>query len=572
MGSQYQWIMPEGVQAASLRECILQRRGLTGERDQSLFASSLPPMSLLREPASLPGADAAAAALDDWLKQGLRIAIYGDYDADGLCAAAIMSRLLRLFDATPRVFIPHRVDEGYGVHADALRQLQAEGVQAVITVDCGIRSFKEAALAKELGLRMVITDHHRVERGADGAPVVPQADAVAHPSLGGCPFEHISGSVVAFKVAKRLIRRRGGDRPPERLRNWVVDIALPLAAMGLVPDVMPLLDENRVLVAQAVKRLPTCGIPGVQAILREARVGAGEVDARTLGFHIGPRLNASGRLDEATDALRVLDTDDAAEARSAARKLEAANNERKLRQDELVRATEALAVQRGLDDAGRASIVMADPSWHPGLLGLAAARLVEKFNKPVMLFGGEDQWLKASGRAPAGIDLHACLDACAALLVKYGGHAAAAGGSIEPANMPAFIEAFEQAVRAQMGQEPRLRTLQVDASMPIEQAMAAIDELRTLQPFGKDFPEPLIHCPGLRVHDASVLGADRTHLKVRVQSQGSLRNTELLLWRQADRIGDFRRSRMLEVVGSPKPSTNPRWDPSFEVKDFLFVD
>ena len=416
MGSQYQWIMPEGVQAASLRERILQRRGLTGERDQSLFASSLPSLSLLREPASLPGADAAAAALDDWLKQGLRIAIYGDYDADGLCAAAIMSRLLRLFDAAPRVFIPHRVDEGYGVHADALRQLQADGVQAVITVDCGIRSFKEAALAKELGLRMVITDHHRVECGADGAPVVPQAEAVAHPSLGGCPFEHISGSVVAFKVAKRLIRLRGGERPPERLRNWVVDIALPLAAMGLVPDVMPLLDENRVLVAHAVKRLPTCGIAGVQAILREARVGAGEVDARTLGFHIGPRLNASGRLDEATDALRVLDTDDAAEARAAARKLEAANNERKLRQDELVRATEAMVVQRGLDAAGRASIVMADPSWHPGLLGLAAARLVEKFNKPVMLFGGEDQWLKASGRAPVGIDLHACLDACAALL------------------------------------------------------------------------------------------------------------------------------------------------------------
>jgi single-stranded DNA-specific DHH superfamily exonuclease len=138
--------------------------------------------------------------------------------------------------------------------------------------------------------------------------------------------------------------------------------------------------------------------------------------------------------------------------------------------------------------------------------------------------------------------------------------------------MPAFVEAFEQAVRAQMGQKPRPRTLQVDVSMSIEQAMAAIDELRTLQPFGKDFPEPLIHCPGLRVHDASVLGADRTHLKVRVQSQGSLRNTELLLWRQADRIGEFRRSRMLEVVGSPKPSTNPRWDPSFEVKDLLFVD
>ncbi len=568
-----QWVFPEGMGEGSLRERILRSRGLTQPRDQELFASPLPPLSLLREPATLPGADLVAAALDGWMREGLQIAIFGDYDADGLCAAAILSRLLRQFGSVPRVVIPHRVDHGYGLHADSLRQLQAEGVQAVITVDCGIRSFAEAELAAHIGLRLIVTDHHRVEREADGTIRLPRAEAVAHPHLGGCPFEHISGSVVAFKVAKRLIRLRGGERPPDVLRQWVVNVALPLAAMGLVPDVMPLLDENRVLVAHAVKLLPTCGLPGIHAMLREAGIDLRSMNASTISHQIGPRLNALGRLEGATDALRLLDTDDQSEARTVAKRLEAVNNERKTLTEELARITQDRAVKEGFDSASRCSIVMADPQWHPGLLGLAAARLVDRYQKPVVLFGGESSLLKASGRAPQGIDLHACLEECPSLFASFGGHAAAVGGSMTSENVSAFAQALEAVVRTRTDQGMvAARSLPIDASMPIEQAMACLPEIESLQPFGKDFAAPLIHCGNLVVRSAATMGRDGAHLKVQVHTKGSQRSTGLLMWRQGNRVGEFRVGRSCEVVGTPKASSNPRFDSDFEIRDFRLID
>jgi single-stranded-DNA-specific exonuclease len=567
-----EWILPGDGGEGSLRDRVLRGRGLVGERDRVLFASPLPALSLLREPASLPGADAVAGVLDAWLREGLRIAVYGDYDADGLCAAALIARLLRQFGAQPSIFIPHRMDDGYGLHADALRQLRQQGIDAVITVDCGIRSFAEAEVAAEVGLRLAITDHHRVDRDDSGAVRLPRAEAVAHPSLGGCPFESISGSVVAFKVASRLIRLRGGERPPEVLRRWAAEVALPLAAMGLVPDVMPLLDENRVFVANALARLPNCPMPGVQALLREADVDSRRLDARTISHAIGPRLNAAGRLDAATDALCLLESDDPAAVRAAARRVEAANTERKRRMEELVVIAEAQAERLGLLELSRASVVMGDPAWHPGLLGLAAARLLDRVNKPVILFGGDDALLKASGRAPPGIDLHECMNDCAALLAKFGGHAAAAGGSIDPENLPAFIESFERAVATRMQGPPRPHVIRVDLTLRAHEAMAAMEELDALRPFGKDFPAPVIHCPGLRVRSAATLGAGGDHLKVQVQDEGSQRTTGMLLWRQGSRIGEFRAGRSLEVVGSPKRSMNPRFPDDFEVRDFRFTD
>jgi len=572
MSSQASWIFPQGGTEGSLREIILRHRGLTNERDQALFATHLPPLSLLNPPATLPGADAAAEALDDWIKQGLSIAIYGDYDADGICAAAIVSRLLGLFDAKSRVFIPHRIDEGYGLHAEALKQLQAEGVQAVITVDCGIRSFAEAEVAAQLGLRLIITDHHRVDRAEDGSVRLPKAQAVAHPSLGGCPFEMISGSVVAFKVAKRLVRLRGGERPPELLRNWVVDTAMPLAAIGLVADVMPLLDENRVLVANTVQRLATCGVLGVQAILREAGVDTRSIDARTISHQIAPRLNATGRLEAATDALLAMQTLDESQANTAAYRLETVNTLRKQRMNELIEITAAAAVAGGFDQPSCPAIVMADTSWHPGLIGLAAARLVDRFHKPVVLCGGDDLFLKISGRSPPSIDLHACMQDCTTLLAKFGGHAAAAGGSIDPANMPAFMTAFEQAVLLRMHGPVQPRPVHIDISMPIEQAMDSIEMIRSLRPFGKDFVEPVIHCSNLCVRDASVMGKGGVHLKIRVNTKGSACTTELMWWQQGARVAECRPGRMMQVVGGPKPPTNPRFPSTFVVLDLHFED
>jgi single-stranded-DNA-specific exonuclease len=427
-------------------------------------------------------------------------------------------------------------------------------------------------VAHEVGLRLAITDHHRVERDASGIARLPRAEAVAHPALGGCPFESISGSVVAFKVATRLIGLRGGARPPEVLRRWAGEVALPLAALGLVPDVMPLLDENRVLVANALERLPGCSIPGLQALMREARVDMRRLDVKTISHTIGPRLNAAGRLDAATDALTVLDSDDPAATVAAARRIEVANEERKRRMEELVVLAEARAAQEGLLDPARGAIVMGDPAWHPGLLGLAAARLLDRAHKPVVLFGGEDALLKASGRAPPGIDLHECMNDCATLLVKFGGHAAAAGGSIEPSRLPEFREAFERAVAARAQGPARPESILVDLSLPLALAMSSIDELESLRPFGKDFPVPMIHCPRLRIRSAATIGATGDHLKVQAHDEGSMRSAGLVLWRQGSRLGEFRPGRLLEVIGTPKRNVNPRYPDDFEVRDARFLD
>jgi single-stranded-DNA-specific exonuclease len=335
---------------------------------------------------------------------------------------------------------------------------------------------------------------------------------------------------------------------------------------------MPLVDENRVLVAHAIERLPSCPMPGVQALMREARVDERRLDAKTISHTLGPRLNATGRLDAATDALVVLESDDPAEVRAAARRIEAANDERKRRMEELVDIAEARAASLGQLDAACPAVVMADPSWHPGLLGLAAARLLDRVHKPVVLFGGDDALLKASGRAPAGIDLHECLNDCASLLAKFGGHAAAAGGSIDPANMPAFTEAFTRAVVARRDGPVRPEPIRVDLRMPAWQAMKSIDEIDALRPFGKGFPPPVIHCPRLRVRSAMTLGASGDHLKVQANDEGSLATTGLLLWRQGARVGEFRAGRLFEVVGTPKRNTNPRYPDDFEVADLRFID
>ena len=568
-----EWLLPEeGEATGPLRERILRRRGIASPRDRELFAGPMPKLALLHDPGTLPGVDAVAGVLDRWIQQGRRIAIYGDYDADGLTAASLLARAMRLFGAAPRVFIPHRIDDGYGLNAEALETLQREGVQAVVTVDCGIRSFAEADRATELGLELAITDHHAPRRDADGRIELPRSVAIAHPSLGGCPFEAISGSVVALKVAKRLIRLRAGDRPPDPVLRWMAEVGVSLAALGLVPDVMPLLDENRVLVAQALPRLRSGSLPGIPAMMRAARKDPRTIDAGTLAFTLGPMLNAAGRLDDASLALRVLETDDPAEAAELAPRLHQLNLQRRERAEALAAEAEARVRAMGLDATDRRSIAVGDAAWHPGLIGLAAARLAERFHRPTMVFGGDGEVWKGSGRSVPGVDLDACLGDCAAMLERFGGHAAAAGGSIRPERFAAFVEAFEGAVQSRMPGIPRPEPLRIDATLGMEEALQSIDELDSLQPFGKGFPPPLLHCPGLRVHNAAVMGQGGKHLKVQVRGEGGGRGGSLLMWSEGGRLPEFGPGRRLEVVGAPRPSSNPRFAPDFQVRDLRFTD
>jgi single-stranded-DNA-specific exonuclease len=484
-------------------------------------------------------------------------------------------RLLRV-EPAPIAYIPHRVTEGYGLHAEALDELKGRGIEAVITVDCGGSSIAEAQRARELGLELAITDHHRLRRDESGEPLLPVCAAIAHPELGGTPFRAICAAMVALKIAKRLIRLRHGERPPPLMVQWIVNEALPLAAVGTVADVMPLLDENRVVVGNGLAALRHTAVQGLRTLIPAAALKGDAMDSSVIGFQIAPRLNSAGRLEHAAQALDLLLSESEAECRAMAGALNELNQQRKLDTEAIHVAARAMVVARGLDAADSHAIALADAAWNPGILGPAASRLCEEFARPVMLLGASDSGWKGSGRAPAGFDLHACLTRCAAHFTSFGGHAAAAGGTIAPERLDAFVADFELAAAEQMRGGVRRPELRIDADMPLAEATGhrekyqrTLAQIRALGPFGQGFAEPNILFRDLGVYRTDILAG--TALKLTVRDASGAQG-ELILWRGAHLRELFKPPVRFDAVGCPKPASNPRFPPSIHVKDVRFHD
>ena len=487
----YEWHSGATARDSSIgfRERVIRGRGLGGERNAQLFATNQPLLALMHDPGSLNGADNVARVLDRWITQGKRIAVYGDYDADGICATAILIRLFRQLNVQPApiAYIPHRVIEGYGLHTEALDDLHARKIEAVITVDCGGSSIDEALHAKKLGMELAITDHHRLHYDVQGNMQLPQCEAIAHPELGDTPFRPICAAMVALKVAKRLIRIRLGDSPPLVMRQWIVNEAIPLAAVATVADVMPMLDENRVVVGSGLAVLKNTTVMGLRCLIPNAALASPSLDASVIGFQIAPRLNSAGRLEHATQALDLLLSDNVAECKNMAAKLDELNQQRKLDTENMVGVARDKAVAASLHSADRCSITMADKSWNPGILGLAAGRLSEEFVRPVMLFGASDSGWKGSGRAPNGFDLHECLTNCAKFFTNFGGHAAAAGGSMNFDQFEAFAPQFEKFSSIQMRDGVQKPAIEIDAELSYGSAKdkKTMASIQSLGPFGQ---------------------------------------------------------------------------------------
>ena len=571
----YEWHSGATARDSSIgfRERVIRGRGLGGERNAQLFATNQPLLALMHDPGSLNGADNVARVLDRWITQGKRIAVYGDYDADGICATAILIRLFRQLNVQPApiAYIPHRVIEGYGLHTEALDDLHARKIEAVITVDCGGSSIDEALHAKKLGMELAITDHHRLHYDVQGNMQLPQCEAIAHPELGDTPFRPICAAMVALKVAKRLIRIRLGDSPPLVMRQWIVNEAIPLAAVATVADVMPMLDENRVVVGSGLAVLKNTTVMGLRCLIPNAALASPSLDASVIGFQIAPRLNSAGRLEHATQALDLLLSDNVAECKNMAAKLDELIQQRKLDTENMVGVARDKAVAASLHSADRCSITMADKSWNPGILGLAAGRLSEEFVRPVMLFGASDSGWKGSGRAPNGFDLHECLTNCAKFFTNFGGHAAAAGGSMNFDQFEAFAPQFEKFSSIQMRDGVQKPALEIDAELSYGSAkdkktMAAI---QSLGPFGQGFADPNILMRNLQVLRTDILAG--TGLKLLVQDDTGAKG-ELIFWRNAQYRHLFTPGRRFDAVGCPKPSSNPRFPPSVHVKDIRFQD
>ncbi|MFQ5732158.1 MAG: single-stranded-DNA-specific exonuclease RecJ, partial [Planctomycetaceae bacterium] len=413
------------LQIAPLAGQVLAARGYASGPAASAFLN--PQLTDLHDPDTLPGVAEAADRIVAAVKAGRRITIYGDYDVDGMTAVSILWQCLKLEDAKVGYYIPCRLEEGYGLNADALRTLHEEDPdQLVVSVDCGITAIDEAKLAGDLNLELIITDHHQRK------DALPAAACIVHPRLpgGSYPFGELCGAGVAFKLAWAICRRLGdGKNASPRMREFLKG-AVGLAAIATVADVVPLLGENRVLVRYGLETLPQLAGPGLKALMQIAEVvknGTPQADG-DVGFKIAPRLNAAGRLGQARLAVELLTTHDPDRAMTLAKYLDQLNRNRRTVETRIVKRAKALVAENP-DWENHNALVLAHHDWHPGVIGIVAGRIAEQFQKPAVMIalGGDSDVGQGSARTYGGVDLNAALRACSHRLESFGGHKAAAG-------------------------------------------------------------------------------------------------------------------------------------------------
>jgi len=485
---------------------LLVNRGLAASADLDAYLS--PELGRLHPPFGMADLDKATARLVQALHQRETLAIYGDYDADGLTATALLHQFFKELGLASITYIPDRLTEGYGLNLPALKNL-ARRASLLVTVDCGVSDREEVAWAQSHGLEVIVTDHHELP------PDLPPALAVVNPKRPGSdyPFEMLSGAGVAFLLAAGMraeLRRTGW---PRELPEPHLGAYLDLVALGTAADIVPVLGENRILVRQGLKVMEETRRPGLVALKEVAGLDGKPLSYQNLVFHLAPRLNAAGRLGQAGGALELLLATDLQQARVQARLLNDLNRRRQLLEETVLTQATQMIRQQGLDK--RLVLVLAQEGWHPGVLGIAAARLVEDYHRPVALISLKDNLGTGSARSIEGFHLFQGLQTCRHLLSKFGGHEAAAGFRVAAQDIPALYDQLEQAFAEQVGSFVPRPVLKVDAKV----ALSELDEefyhhLERLRPFGPGNPEPVLVCQQVRCLNSWVVG--ERHLKIQL--------------------------------------------------------
>ena len=496
---------------------VLLRRGHADAATARAFLAGADPG---HDPRLLGDMDAACERIRAAIASGQRICVHGDYDADGICATALAVLVLRELGADVSWHLPSRFEEGYGVSGETLDRLAGDGCGLVVTVDCGITAVAEVARAKALGLDVVVTDHHRPGDDLPDCPIV-----ATRPS--DYPFPELCGTGVVYKLGQALL-----GPGSEELRQH-----MDLVAIATISDVVPLVDENRYLARAGLKALARTQKPGLRALMRSAGVDPAAVDAGSVGFRLAPRINAAGRLSHPETALQLLLTQDDTEAAQLAGRLEELNRERQAVEDRILREAVAQVEAWPESRQRRRGYVVAHEDWHEGVIGIVASRLVERFNRPVVLIAGTDGDWKGSGRSIPSFDLHGALGVCSEHLVRFGGHRAAAGLSIDPAKVAAFAEAFGEAVDAELPEEDLQPRVEVDAVVSGEElTLDLATELGHLAPFGLGNPGVTLLLPSCDLSDVAQT-ADGKHLRFRVRHRDRPAGSAIAfgLGRHADR-------------------------------------
>src|SRR5215213_4256626 len=458
---------------------ILARRGFADVDEALRFVAA----DVRHDAATLPGAPAAAALIAGHLQRGSRIAVFGDYDVDGVCSTAIVIRTLRALGGDPVWELPSRFDDGYGLSTIAVERLAARGVDLLVTVDCGITAVEQVAAARAAGLDVVVTDHHRPGDALPDCVLVHPALAPAY----ACP--ELCAAGVALKLIEALHSAMGGDPA-------AAEEHLDLAALATVCDLVPLHDENRRIVREGLVAVARTSKPGLRALMEVTGVEPAELTEQALGFRLGPRINAAGRMKRADAALELLLTEDTARAGEVARELDLINGDRQLAEARILQAAEAAAEPQ----AAQGAIVVAGEGWHPGVVGIVASRLVERWRRPCVAIAlDEDGSGRGSGRSISAYDLHAGLAACAGHLTRFGGHRMAAGVELAPGALEPFRRALAAHAGAALAPEDLIPTERVDAIVPGGVlGLELADELERLRPFGMGNPQPTLLVPAAR--------------------------------------------------------------------------
>jgi single-stranded-DNA-specific exonuclease len=502
------------------------------------------PLAGLHPPLALSGVAEAAERIARAISDKRKICIYGDYDVDGVTGTAILMRLLGKLGADVTYYTPDRLADGYGLHTRRLHDLAQTGVSLVISVDCGIASVVEANEARAVGLELIVTDHHEMKVGLDG-PMLPDAAVIVHPRLpgGSYPFGDLCGAGVAFKLGWAVAQRCcGSERVPPELRELLLD-GVGLAALGLVADVVPLRDENRIFVKHGLDRIRTHPSIGLKALMEAAGINPETaITSEDVGFKLAPRLNAAGRLGCARIAVDLLTTNSLSTARTAAEFLEGQNSQRQAMERKYTQQAKEMVDVHFPNDPG---VVVGSHEWKAGVVGIVASRLVDHYGKPALVIAmpenrDKDSVATGSGRSIPGFPLHIALQSLDELLEGHGGHAAAAGFKIRPDRIPAFRDRFNAYVTKHFpGGTPAPR-LVLDAEVPLSAlTFGLLRDLDKLEPYGAGNPRPRFLAAGLKAEGARLIGTGETkkHLDFRVhQGETTMR---CVAWNMSDRLEEL---------------------------------
>jgi single-stranded-DNA-specific exonuclease len=509
--SEKRWQLPSPVSGHALPGDIpapivqvLIGRGIDTAEKLHLFLGT--PHMLPYNPLRLSGMELALRRLYQAIERGEKVGIFGDFDVDGLTGTAIVAGGLKAFGVSYIPYLPHRVDEGHGLSAEAIRQLSQEGVSLIVTVDCGVTSVAEVNAAGGSGIDVIITDHHTPATG------LPAASAIINPRISGnkYPFLELSGAGLAFKLVQGLFQYYG--------QPWDQSL-LELAALGTIADLVPLVDENRFLVSQGLERLSRTQRPGLQALFRWSGVQPESINVEAASFQVIPRLNSSGRMGHAMDSFLLLTTESPEEAESLAERLEKLNQERRDLTERAFAAADQLVQGQSILPS---ILLVEDQTITPGVAGLVAGRLVERYRRPAIVMSStSEDYVVASARSIPGFNLIEALTTCESLFVRYGGHAQAAGFTLLKERIPRLTERLTGIADERLSSQDLQPLLQIDAEIKLADLGKPLFQwLRQLEPFGPGNTQPTFLTRGAEIAETQFVGQQGQHMKLRVRDRG----------------------------------------------------